>query len=159
MRQTTAPSALQESEETFRLLFSHNPLPMWLADVTTREFLEVNNAAVAHYGYSRTEFLSMRLDGILPSDEIPRLMERLATLAHSTDESPRRAGTWKNRLKDGRETAGEFFSHPRSSPGRRAALVAALDRPGPPRTRASLAGSPEGPTTLHGMARPRTAGG
>jgi hypothetical protein len=49
MRQTTAPSALRESEETFRLLFSHNPLPMWLADVTTREFLEVNNAAVARH--------------------------------------------------------------------------------------------------------------
>src|SRR5712691_13340455 len=45
MRQTTTDSALRESEETFRLLFSHNPLPMWLSDVTTREFLEVNNAA------------------------------------------------------------------------------------------------------------------
>ena len=103
MRQTIDPSALQESEETFRLLFSHNPLPMWLADVITREFREVNNAAVAHYGYSRAEFLSMKLNDILPSEEIPRLMDRLASLAHSTDESPRRAGTWKNRLKDGRE--------------------------------------------------------
>src|SRR5437879_9919657 len=84
---------------------------MWLADVITREFLEVNNAAVAHYGYSRAEFLSMTLNDILPSEEIPRLMDRLAALAHSTDESPRRAGTWKNRLKDGREIAVEFLSH------------------------------------------------
>src|SRR5437899_11026838 len=108
MRQTTAPSALQESEETFRLLFSHNPLPMWLADVITREFLEVNNAAVAHYGYSRAEFLSMTLNDILPSEEIPRPTDRVAALAHSTDESPRRAGTCKNRLKARREVAVDF---------------------------------------------------
>src|SRR5713226_1725012 len=100
VRQAIDPSALQESEETFRLLFSHNPLPMWLSDVTTREFLEVNNAAVAHYGYSRAEFLSMRLDDLLSSEEIPRLMERVAALSHSTAESHRRAGTWKQRLKD-----------------------------------------------------------
>src|SRR2546425_4480787 len=158
MRQTTAPSALRESEETFRLLFSHNPLPMWLADVTTREFLEVNNAAVAHYGYSRTEFLSMRLDGILPSDEIPRLMERLATLAHSTDESPRRAGTWKNRLKDGREIAVEFLSHTMSFAGRRAALVVAFDLTELTRTQASLAESTERLTILHEIDRALIAG-
>src|SRR3989454_3247626 len=158
MRQTTAPSALRESEETFRLLFSHNPLPMWLADVTTREFLEVNNAAVAHYGYSRSEFLSMKLDDLLPSEEIPRLMERVATLAHSTDESPRRAGTWKNRLKDGREIAVEFLSHTMSFAGRRAALVVAFDLTELTRTQASLAESTERLTILHEIDRALIAG-
>src|SRR3989454_8253918 len=158
MRQTTAPSTLQESEETFRLLFSHNPLPMWLADVITREFLEVNNAAVAHYGYSRAEFLSMKLDDILPSEEIPRLMDRLAALAHSTDESPRRAGTWKNRLKDGREIAVEFLSHTMSFAGRRAALVVAFALTELTRTQASLAESTERLTILHEIDRALIAG-
>ena len=158
MRQTIDPSALQESEETFRLLFSHNPLPMWLADVITREFLEVNNAAVAHYGYSRAEFLSMTLNDILPSEEIPRLMDRLAALAHSTDESPRRAGTWKNRLKDGREIAVEFLSHTMSFAGRRAALVVAFDLTELTRTQASLAESTERLTILHEIDRALIAG-
>src|SRR5713226_8905730 len=158
VRHATDPSALQESEETFRLLFSHNPLPMWLADVTTREFLEVNNAAVAHYGYSRAEFLSMKLNDILPSEEIPRLMERLTTLAHSTDESPRRAGTWKNRLKDGREIAVEFLSHTMSFAGRRAALVVAFDLTELSRTQASLAESTTRLTILHEIDRALIAG-
>jgi len=158
VRQTIDPSALQESEETFRLLFSHNPLPMWLADVITREFLEVNNAAVAHYGYSRAEFLSMTLNDILPSEEIPRLMDRLAALAHSTDESPRRAGTWKNRLKDGREIAVEFLSHTMPFAGRRAALVVAFDLTELTRTQASLAESTERLTILHEIDRALIAG-
>ncbi len=158
MRQTIDPSALQESEETFRLLFSHNPLPMWLADVITREFLEVNNAAVAHYGYSRAEFLSMTLNDILPSEEIPRLMDRLAALAHSMDESPRRAGPWKNRLQDGREIAVEFLSHTMSFAGRRAALVVAFDLTELTRTQASLAESTERLTILHEIDRALIAG-
>ena len=45
----------------FGLLLASNPLPMWVYDLGTLRFLEVNNAAVAHYGYSRAEFLAMAI--------------------------------------------------------------------------------------------------
>ena len=44
---------LRRSEQRHRLLFQQNPLPLWVYDVETLRFLEVNDAAVRHYGYSR----------------------------------------------------------------------------------------------------------
>jgi DNA-binding NtrC family response regulator len=48
-----AEEALRSSEESFRLLFATNPQPMWVYDRQTLAFLEVNDAAVAQYGYAR----------------------------------------------------------------------------------------------------------
>ncbi len=45
----------------FRTLFASNPLLMWVYDQTTLEFLEINQASVRQYGYSRGEFLAMRI--------------------------------------------------------------------------------------------------
>jgi diguanylate cyclase (GGDEF)-like protein/PAS domain S-box-containing protein len=46
-------------EASFRLLFESNPVPMWVYDRETLRFLGVNDAAVAQYGYSREQFLTM----------------------------------------------------------------------------------------------------
>ena len=40
-------------EASFRLLFDGNPMPMWVFDAETTQFLSVNDAAVQHYGYAR----------------------------------------------------------------------------------------------------------
>jgi PAS domain-containing protein len=53
-----------QTESTFQLLFANNPLAMWVYDLETLRFLEVNDAAIAHYGYSRDEFLNLRLTDI-----------------------------------------------------------------------------------------------
>ena len=45
--------------EHYRLLFAAHPHPMWVHDPETLRILEVNDAAVAHYGYPREEFQSM----------------------------------------------------------------------------------------------------
>ena len=52
------------SGERFTVLFSEHPLPMWIYDLETLAFLDVNDAAVARYGYSRDAFLAMRLTDI-----------------------------------------------------------------------------------------------
>ena len=46
-------TALKQREESYRLLFEANPMPMWIVDARTRRFLAVNDAAIEHYGYSR----------------------------------------------------------------------------------------------------------
>ncbi|HET7732902.1 MAG TPA: PAS domain S-box protein, partial [Paludibacter sp.] len=66
-----AEEALKDSEEKYRLLFVSNPQPMWILDVETLDFIEVNEAAVRHYGYSKGEFLSMTALDIRPSEDIP----------------------------------------------------------------------------------------
>jgi diguanylate cyclase (GGDEF)-like protein/PAS domain S-box-containing protein len=50
---------LRRREASFRALFEENPVPMWLFDRDTLAILDVNAAAVAHYGYSRGRFQMM----------------------------------------------------------------------------------------------------
>jgi two-component system, cell cycle sensor histidine kinase and response regulator CckA len=118
-----AEQAQQESEVSFRLLFANNPLPMWVFDLETLKFLQVNDAAIAHYGYSREEFTHMQITDIHPVKEIPRLLQWLAK-----ERSPLRAsGQWLHRLKDGGITGVEIALHTLELSGRRAALVVVQD--------------------------------
>ena len=65
----TDVTALKLREESYRLLFDANPMPMWIVDVGTARFLAVNDAAVAHYGYARDRFLAMSADEICCAEE------------------------------------------------------------------------------------------
>ena len=65
--------SLRQSEESHRLLFEKSPLPMWLVERGTLQFLAVNDAAVRHYGYSRDEFLEMTLPDS-PALSVPMLL-------------------------------------------------------------------------------------
>ncbi|HEX7617769.1 MAG TPA: PAS domain S-box protein, partial [Verrucomicrobiae bacterium] len=56
-----AEEELRDSERQYRLLFHSNPNPVWVFDLETQAFLEVNEAAIRHYGYSRKEFLGMTI--------------------------------------------------------------------------------------------------
>ena len=67
--------AIRESEERYRFMFANNPQPMWIFDIETLVFLEVNQAAVSHYGYSREEFLSMTLKDIRPAEDLAFLLK------------------------------------------------------------------------------------
>lgn len=49
------------TEERYRFMFECNPQPMWIIDRESMTFLEVNRAAVDHFGYTRSELLNMRL--------------------------------------------------------------------------------------------------
>jgi diguanylate cyclase (GGDEF)-like protein/PAS domain S-box-containing protein len=59
-------------EESFRLLFEGNPVPMWVIDRETLRFLAVNEAAVAHYGYSREQFMAMSVADLRPVEDHER---------------------------------------------------------------------------------------
>ena len=53
------PEQSRADEAPYQLLFQANPSPMWVCDAQTLHFLAVNDAAIAQYGYSREEFLSL----------------------------------------------------------------------------------------------------
>ncbi|MEI8168686.1 MAG: PAS domain-containing sensor histidine kinase [Rhodoferax sp.] len=55
------PSDTVASEPVYRLLFEHNPTPMWVYDVKSLCMLAVNDAALKKYGYSRPEFLGLNV--------------------------------------------------------------------------------------------------
>lgn len=76
-----------KSEKSYRDLFDLSPLPMWLFDLETLEFLDVNSAAVHHYGYSKEEFLSMTIRDIRPSDQeeyLQTVLEQIRTVEKMT---------------------------------------------------------------------------
>jgi len=118
-----AEEALRASERHYRVLFENNPHPMWVFDLETLRFLAVNDAATNHYGYSRDEFLAMAITQIRPEEEVPRLMERLASAEEDLDDT----GVWRHRTKDGRTISVHIATHAIEFGGRRARLVLAQD--------------------------------
>ncbi len=59
-----AQRALEESEARFRTIFETAADPIFLNDMTTGRFLDVNRAACLHLGYDRSEFETMVLNQI-----------------------------------------------------------------------------------------------
>lgn len=123
-----AEEALRASEQSARLLFDASPLPMWVTDLETLEFLAVNDAAVAHYGYSRDEFLTMKITEIRPEADVPRLKEEIENLRASWGSGAVvNSGEWTHRVKDGRLITMEIVSHALVYAGRSASLILAQD--------------------------------
>lgn len=61
-----AEKQIQESEDLYRNLFNKSPLPTWVCCAEELQFLEANESAVQHYGYSRDEFLQLTAFDITP---------------------------------------------------------------------------------------------
>jgi len=114
-----AEQALRDSEERYRGLFEVSPLPMWIYEVETLRFLAVNRAAVAHYGYSAEEFLSMTLDDIRPEGQMPRLVNG----GSQSDTGFGGIAIWKHRKQDGTIIYVEVASSPTEFAGRNARLI------------------------------------
>src|SRR5437899_1335025 len=91
--------ARRPSDDSFiHLMLNVNPLPAFLTDLTDYRFLDVNEAAVKKYGYSRSEFLRMKLTEIRPPEDVARLKDYTSKrLKGLTD-----AGLWRHRLKNGK---------------------------------------------------------
>ena len=52
---------LSESEKKYKNLFDHSPLPKFVLELHSLDFLNVNRAAIDLYGYSLEEFLNMNV--------------------------------------------------------------------------------------------------
>ncbi len=128
-------AALRAGEERYRTLFEHNPHPMWVYDRASLAFLAVNDAAVAHYGYAREEFLAMTIRDMRPPDDLARLAENLAALPPGYDGPDH----WRHQRKDGTIIDMEISSHDLSFDGRPARLVLAQDITARKRAEAALA--------------------
>jgi diguanylate cyclase (GGDEF)-like protein/PAS domain S-box-containing protein len=76
--------ALQQSEAEYRAMFESNPYPMWVCDTASGAFLAVNDAAIAHYGYSRDAFLRRHEADLDMGAAAPGTYAREAGLASGT---------------------------------------------------------------------------
>jgi len=111
--------ALRVSEARYRVLFENNPLSMWVYDSETLRFLDVNEATVRHYGYSRAEFLRMTVKEILPPGEPAALLG----VPGGEDPGANKSGIRRHRKKDGTVFDAETVSHEILFAGKPARLV------------------------------------
>ena len=118
-----AEAALRESEARYRELFVSNPHPMWIYDLETLAFLDVNDAAMTHYGYSREDFLAMTIKDIRPAEDVPRLLDNV----HHVGDGLDKAGVWRHIRKDGSIIEVEITSHALLLDQRRTELVLVND--------------------------------
>jgi len=109
------------SEKKYRYLFDSNPFPMWVYDIDTLNYLDVNESAIISYGYSKEEFLKMSLKDIRPKEDIKALMDDVAVTRNSLN----RAGIWRHRKKNGEIIFVEIVSHLIDFEGKPARLVLA----------------------------------
>ncbi len=114
---------LKRREQSFRLLFENNPMPMWVFDEESFGFLNVNDAAVAHYGYSREQFLAMKIGDIWPHDERDIHFKALEVL----QDSYQSRRSWRHILADGSEIEALTYGRRVSFGERSAFLVSIID--------------------------------
>jgi PAS domain S-box-containing protein len=79
-------AAAMENAERFKRLFERSPLPKWVFERETLRFLDVNEAAVEHYGYRREEFLRMTLLDVSTAEASESLQAALARRPHCLPE-------------------------------------------------------------------------
>ena len=117
-----AEEELRRNESILRLLFEHNPLPIWLYEIETQKFLRVNHAAVDLYGYSAEEFESMTISRIRPESQRENDYER-----EKPETNVGEREFWLHQAKDGRTLEVELISHELEYAGKRVRLVVAQD--------------------------------
>ena len=115
--------AQQMSEEKYRFMFNNNPQPNYIFDIETLAFLEVNDAAINHYGYSKEEFLTMTLEDIRHAEDIPDLLKDVRLSNNSYNNS----GEWRHVKKNGELIYVEIISHAVNFNGRAARHVLVHD--------------------------------
>ena len=110
-------------EASFRLLFDNNPVPMWLYDIDSLRFLAVNDAAIAHYGHSREQFLAMTVRDIRPREE----REKFTQFVLRTRGNHHGEQIWRHQKSDGSEIEVAVYSRALDYENHSAALVAIID--------------------------------
>ncbi len=110
-----AESARHASEHRYRMLFESNPLPNFIWDVETLRFVDVNQAAIDAYGWSREAFLGRLLvTDIRPATEREKFVEQI----HDIREGTAWRGVFVHQRKDGSIFDADVTAHPLDLEGR-----------------------------------------
>lgn len=99
--------ALLESQTQYKLLFNSNPIPMWVYDQRNRQFLDVNEAALKEYGYTRNDFLGLSIFDIRPEKDVALFRYKL----DQQDKKESQYSKTRHKRKDGSVFEVEVVSH------------------------------------------------
>jgi PAS domain S-box-containing protein len=117
-----AQEQMRLSEKKYRILFEDNPMPLWIYSLKDLHFIDVNEAAIKHYGYTKEEFKNMTIKDIRPQEDISFLSPQKQTYRGIAN-----AGTWRHLKKGGAVIRVEIFTHDTYFEGEHVRLVLAND--------------------------------
>lgn len=86
LQQQATEQKVRESEKRYRQLFENNPFPMLIADTATLRFLDANNAATKHYGYSLDEFRAMSIADLICDEDKQYICNNYSGIAAAMKE-------------------------------------------------------------------------
>jgi PAS domain S-box-containing protein len=116
--------ALQAAKNRYMDVFELSPQPMWVYELDSLRFLDVNAAAIQNYGYSKAEFLEMTLLDIRPAQDIE-------TLKHVVKEEVRNgmphSSFFQHRKKNGEIIKVLIRGNSLNYEGKNARIVIAID--------------------------------
>ncbi|MBA4196272.1 MAG: hypothetical protein C0459_01840 [Chitinophaga sp.] len=112
---------VSNSEKQYRYLFDNNPMPLLAMDINSYEYLDVNDAALKQYGYTKKEFLKLTAKDIRPKEDVDKFINQ--------DHSPSiyKRGIWRHMRKDGSLFYAEITTQNIFFNGRNARLVLVND--------------------------------
>ncbi|MGC8751663.1 PAS domain S-box protein [Hydrotalea sp.] len=115
---------LVASEKKYRSIFEFSPLPKIIYDINTYEILQVNTAAIQHYGYNNKEWLSLKITDIIAANYLP---EAKAALIQLQQNSEAFESKMKHITKNGALIDVEIRGVPFEYEGHKARLITILD--------------------------------
>ncbi len=102
-----AAEILQQSEKKYKLLFYNNPLPMLMATIPERDIIDVNEAALKQYGYTREEFLQMSSRNLRSDEDVENSIQAVEKMQPGVTD----IRAWRHKKKDGTIIQVETYSH------------------------------------------------
>ena len=117
--------ALEESEKQYSELFHLSPQPMYVVELWSLKFLDVNEAFLKHYGYTKEELSLMDIRDIRLADEIPAL--EMDLLIDNEDHKNKSLSIFRHLKKNGEIIQVEVQSNFIQYKGKNAKVSIATD--------------------------------
>lgn len=112
-----------QANREFEKLFRKNPNVMFVYDMATYRFMEVNERMIQKYGYSRDELMKMTIKDLHPEEEIKMVEEDV----ESVDTDFNLSSGWTHITKSGEALIVEVNAYPIEYQGKKAELVLVTD--------------------------------
>jgi PAS domain S-box-containing protein len=113
---------IRQKEEEYQRLFQDNPHPMFVYDLQTLSILTANNVSLEKYGYSREEFLKLKITDLsVDPSYLADFVKRIQNASYLD------SGVWENKKKDGSVFFARTASHSTTFNGKKARVVLSMD--------------------------------
>lgn len=111
------------ANQEFEKLFRKNPNVMFVYDMATYRFIEVNDRMIRKYGYSRDELMKMTIKDLHPEEEIKMIKDDVESVGTEFNLS----SGWTHITKNGERLEVEVSAYPLDYQGKKAELVLIMD--------------------------------